>query len=162
MSNKWLYGEKCQKGYQRLLFASAVLTYSFFWLLSKFYDLGRYEEYMRQLDYTVAVMTILAFSPHNILPYSVKRLGTSLQRLLHNIFGGVVFLFLPLLIIFFQARVIEPYPFMGITGLMIISITVVLTAISFLKNGLTGVSELLFINGVSTWTIFITILTLLR
>ncbi|MBN1926064.1 MAG: hypothetical protein JW798_09520 [Prolixibacteraceae bacterium] len=162
LSNKWLYGKDCQKGYQQLLFASAVLTYIFFWLLSKFYDLGEREQFMRQIDYTVAVLTILAFSPHNILPYSFfKRPGTTLQRLLHNIFGGIVFLALPLLIILFQVSVLSDYKFMGITGLVMISILVILVGFSFLKNGLTGTSEILFINGISIWTIFVTIMTIM-
>ncbi len=162
LSNKWLYGKEAQKGYRNLLFASAVLTYVFFWLLSKFYDLGEHEQFMRQIDYTVAVLAILAFSPHNILPYSLfKRPKTTLQRLLHNIFGGVVFVTLPLLIFFFQASILLQYKFMGITGLVMIVILVIMVGYSFLKNGLTGTSEILFINGISIWTIFVTIVTLL-
>ena len=40
LSNKSLYGKRFTRGYKRLLFITALLHFAFFWLLSKYYDLG--------------------------------------------------------------------------------------------------------------------------
>jgi hypothetical protein len=71
-SNKHLYGEKLNRTYKRLLFVFALLTYGFFWLLSRFYDLGEHEKFMNYIDYSFALLTLLAFVPHNMRPYNIK------------------------------------------------------------------------------------------
>lgn len=65
LSNQILYDQKYVKGYKRLLFTLAILNYLFFWLLSKFYDLGENELYMQQVKYSFVVLVLLAFLPHN-------------------------------------------------------------------------------------------------
>jgi len=161
LSNKTLYDKKFKRGYTRLLFVTAVLHYVFFWLLSKYYNLGEHETYMRYINYSFAFFTLLAFVPHNIRPYSFKRLSTTVQRLAHNLLAIFVFLSLPTLIILFQTAVIHSMPFMGIAGLILIGGTLVLTAIYIIRQGLNGISEIFFINGISFWTVFITIFTVL-
>ncbi len=161
LSNKTLYDKRYVRGYTRLLFATAVLHYVFFWLLSKYYNLGEHETYMRYINYSFAFFTLLAFVPHNIRPYSFKRLNTTVQRLVHNLLAIFVFLSLPTLIILFQTAVIHAMPFMGIAGLILIGGTLVLTAIYIIRQGLNGISEIFFINGISFWTVFITIFTVL-
>ena len=161
LSNKTLYDKKFRRGYTRLLFVTAVLHYVFFWLLSKYYNLGEHETYMRYINYSFAFFTLLAFVPHNIRPYSFKRLSTTVQRLAHNLLAIFVFLSLPTLIILFQTAVIHAMPFMGIAGLILIGGTLVLTAIYIIRQGLNGISEIFFINGISFWTVFITIFTVL-
>lgn len=161
LSNKTLYDKRYVRGYTRLLFATAVLHYVFFWLLSKYYNLGEHETYMRYINYSFAFFTLLAFVPHNIRPYSFKRLSTTVQRLAHNLLAIFVFLSLPTLIILFQTAVIHSMPFMGIAGLILIGGTLVLTAIYIIRQGLNGISEIFFINGISFWTVFITIFTVL-
>mgnify|MGYP006883560144 CR=1 FL=1 len=52
LSNKTLYDKKMVRGYTQLLFATAVLHYVFFWLLSKYYNLGAHESYMQYLTYS--------------------------------------------------------------------------------------------------------------
>lgn len=42
-SNKSLYGDKFVKDYKWLVFVSAILTYTFLWLLSEYYQLGEYD-----------------------------------------------------------------------------------------------------------------------
>lgn len=162
LSNKKLYGKMYVRGYKHLLFAIAVLNYLFFWLLTQFYDLGENERLMRQIDYSFAFLTLLAFVPHNIYPYSRKHLKTSIQRLTHNLLAGVVFLTLPALVIMFQTALLPDMHFLGVSGLIIIGGTVLVTLASVLRNGVTGVTEMLFINGISIWSIFITILTFVR
>ena len=161
LSNKTLYDKRYVRGYTRLLFATAILHYVFFWLLSKYYNLGEHETYMRYINYSFAFFTLLAFVPHNIRTYSFKRLNTTVQRLVHNLLAIFVFLSLPTLIILFQTAVIHAMPFMGIAGLILIGGTLVLTAIYIIRQGLNGISEIFFINGISFWTVFITIFTVL-
>lgn len=160
-SNKDLYGKKFVKGYKWMLFLTAILTYVFFWLLTDYYDLGEYERLMRYIDLGFASLALLAFVPHNLKPYNLRSLGPSLQRLLHNLLSVVVFLSLPALIVAFQVTVLPQAKFLGITGLILIGVTVFYVAFSMLKNGIDGGSELSFINGVSAWTILVTIVTLL-
>lgn len=160
LSNKYLYDEKYVSGYKRILFIAALLNYSFFWLLSRLYNLGENVGYMRHAVLCFALLTFLAFIPHNILPYSLlKRPGATLQRLLHNILGMVVFLMLPILSIIFQVLIIKEMFFLGISGLIIITSVVIISFYSLFKNGITGVTEILFINGICIWTIYITIYT---
>lgn len=159
LSNKSLYGDKMLKGYKWLLFCTAILTYAFFWLLSEYYNLGDYDRLMQYIDLGFASLALLAFVPHNIKPYSIKSLAPSLQRIMHNLLSVVVFLSLPALIITFQALMIPESKFLGISGMAIIVITVASVVLSILKNGINGATELLFINGISLWTIFVTIVT---
>jgi hypothetical protein len=161
LSNKSLYDKKYVKAYTEYLFAVAILLYIFFWLLSEYYDLGQYEHLMKLLDYCCLLFTMLAFIPHNIEPYSFKRLKKTMQRLIHNILGGLVFLALPSLIIFFQITIMKTMPFLGISGLVIIGVVVITSAISLFTKGITGLTELLFMNGISIWGIYVTIITIL-
>ncbi|RIH65792.1 hypothetical protein D1164_09070 [Mariniphaga sediminis] len=162
LSNKKLYGKIYVQGYKRLLFATAILNYLFFWLLSLFYDLGENERFMQQINYSFACLTLLAFVPHNIYPYSRKRLVPSLQRLFHNLLALIVFVTLPVLIVMFQTAVLPDLHFLGVSGLVIIGGVVFITLISVLLNGINGVTEMLFINGISIWSIFVTIMTFIR
>ena len=161
LSNKSLYGEKLVKGYKWLLFTTAILTYLFFWFLTQYYDLGAYDKLMQYIDLGFASLALLAFVPHNLKPYSLKSLAPSLQRLLHNLLSVVVFLSLPALIITFQIAILPEAKFLGISGLILIGLTVLSVALSMIKNGINGATELLFINGVSLWTIYVTIVTFL-
>ncbi|WP_026451594.1 hypothetical protein [Aequorivita capsosiphonis] len=160
-SNKDLYGEKFVKGYKRLLFATAILTYLFFWLLTEYYDLGEYHKLIRYIDLGFGSLALLAFVPHNLKPYSLKSLAPSLQRILHNLLGVVVFLSLPALVVTFQVAILPEAKFLGISGIIIIGLTVLSVALSIFKNGINGATELLFINGISFWTIYVTIITFL-
>ena len=162
LSNKSLYGKNYVRGYKQLLFATAVLNYLFFWLLSLFYDLGENGRFMRQIDYSFAVLALLAFVPHNIYPFKRDNLKTNLQRIVHNLLAVVVFLSLPTLVILFQAAILPELWFLGISGLVIIGGTIVVTGISVIKNGVNGVTEMLFINGVSIWSIYVTVNTFIR
>ena len=161
LSNKSLYGNKLVKGYKWMLFGTALLTYAFFWLLTRYYDLGEYDELMQYIDFGFASIALLAFVPHNLKPYSLKSLAPSLQRIMHNLLSVVVFLSLPGLIITFQVIILPEAKFLGIFGMVIIGITVLAVALSILKNGVNGATELLFINGIGLWTIFVTIVTFL-
>ncbi len=121
LSNKDLYGGKIVKGYKWLLFVTAILTYTYFWLLTQYYDLGEYDRLMRYIDLGFASLALLAFVPHNLNPYSLKSLGPSLQRLMHNLLSVVVFLSLPALIVTFQVVVLPEAKFLGISGLVLIA-----------------------------------------
>lgn len=160
-SNKTLYGQKFVKGYKWLLFTTAILTYTFFWLLTIFYDLGEYEKLMQYIDLGFAWLVLLAFVPHNLEPYSLKSLTPSLQRFGHNVLAILVFISLPLLIGTFQSVILPEAKFLGISGLILIGITVLSVAISIIKNGVNGATELLFINGISLWILFVTAVTFL-
>ena len=162
LGNKSLYDPKYAKAYKRLLFAAALLTYLFFWLLSRYYNLGRYEAFMQYIDYSFALITLLAFIPHNIEPYSLKTPGPTIRRLLHNLLAVFLFLALPILIFLFQFAILDDYRFLGIAGLVIISASVVTVVLSGIRYGINGFTEILFINGISSWTIFTTIATFIR
>jgi len=97
------------RGYKRLLFATAILNYLFFWLLSLFYDLGENERYMQQIDYIFAVLALLAFVPRNMFPFKWENLKTNLQRIIHNLLAVIVFLLLPTLVILFQTAIITEF-----------------------------------------------------
>ncbi len=161
-SNKSLYDRRYRKAYKRLLFLMAILTYLFFGLLSWLYDLGQYERFMRHIDYSFAFITLLAFVPHNIEPWSIRTFGLSVQRLLHNVLAVVVFLTLPGLIILFQISILPDNRFPGITGLVIIGLVLLTVLISVIRNGINGASEILFINGISIWCLFVTVVTFIR
>ncbi|HKM31097.1 MAG: hypothetical protein GX281_04645 [Bacteroidales bacterium] len=162
LSNKALYDKRLVKGYTRLLFITALLHYAFFWLLSHYYDLGQNEVYMQYMLYSFVLLTLLAFVPHNMKPYSFKSLSSSMQRLLHNLLAFVVFLTLPVLIVIFLTAINSTLPFLGITGFVIIGCTAFFTLFSLIRHGLTGACEMIFITGVSLWTIFVTIFTVLH
>ena len=162
LSNKNLYGKNYVRGYKQLLFATAILNYLFFWLLSLFYDLGENERFMQQIDYSFAVLALLAFVPHNIYPFKPENLKTNLQRIVHNLLAVIVFLSLPTLVILFQTAILPELWFLGVSGLIIIGGTVFITGISVLKNGVNGVTEMFFINGISFWSIYVTINTFIR
>ncbi|NDV46531.1 hypothetical protein D0T49_05675 [Paludibacter sp. 221] len=157
-----LYGKKYRLGYTRLLFAAAILNYFFFGLLSEFYNLGDFAPFIKYINYSGAFLAILAFISHNIAPYRFEFLHKNIQRILHNLFAVLVFLSLPTLIVLFEIARLPSCHFIAITGLVIIGIVAILTAWSILKNGVNGFSELLFINGISIWSIFTTIVTILR
>ncbi|QFZ53565.1 hypothetical protein FEZ18_01440 [Oceanihabitans sp. IOP_32] len=161
LSNKSLYGNTFVKGYKWMLFGTAIFTYVFFWLLTQYYDLGQHTKLMQYIDLGFASLALLAFVPHNLKPYSFKSLGPTLQRLLHNVLAVVVFLSLPALIITFQAILIAipEMQFLGLSGMAIIVLTVIAVGLSILKNGVNGATELLFINGVGLWTLFVTAVT---
>lgn len=159
LSNKNLYGKTYVKVYKRLLFASAVLNYTFFWLLSEYYDLGENERLMQQMDYSFAFLAFLAFVPHNMYPYSRKFFASNIQRIIHNLLAIIVFITLPVLIIMFQAAILSELHFIGLTGLIIIMGVIVIVLFSVIRNGINGVAEILFINGISIWSIFITLAT---
>ena len=162
LSNKSLYGDKFIKGYKWGLFVTALLTYAYFWLLTNYYDLGEYDKLLRYTDLGFVSLAALAFVPHNLKPYSLRSLPKSLQRFLHNLLAIVVFLSLPALIITFQVSILTEFKFLGISGLIVIGLTVASVALSMLKNGVNGASELLFINGISFWTVFVTLITFLN
>ena len=162
LSNKNLYGEKYVRAYKRLLFATAILNYLFFWLLSLFYDLGEHVRFMRQIDYSFAVLALLAFVPHNMSPFKLENLKPNLQRIIHNLLAVIVFLSLPTLVILFQTAILPELWFLGVTGLAIIGGTILVTGISVIKNGVNGITEMLFIDGISIWSIFVTIMTFIR
>ncbi len=162
LSNKELYGKNFQRGYKRLLFATAILNYLFFWLLSLFYDLGENERLIRHIDYSFAFLTLLAFVPHNIYTYKWENLKTNLQRITHNLLAIIVFISLPTLIIIFQTAVFKSHSILGLTGLIIIGLTVFTVGYSIIKKGVNGITEMLFINGISIWSIFVTIITFIR
>ncbi|MFA5769659.1 MAG: hypothetical protein WC871_08995, partial [Bacteroidales bacterium] len=61
----------------------------------------------------------------------------------------------------FQSAIIESMPFLGIAGLILIGGTLVLTAVYIIRQGVNGISEIFFINGISFWTVFVTIYTVL-
>ncbi len=162
LSNKDLYGKTYVRKYKRLLFATAFLNYLFFWLLSLFYDLGENERFMQQIDYSFAFLTLLAFVPHNISPYGFRNIAANIQRILHNLLAVIVFITLPVLIVLFQVAVLPDLSFLGVSGLIIIGFVVLAVLTSIIKNGINGVTEILFINGISIWSIFISILTLIK
>ena len=162
LSNKNLFGDTYVKAYKRLLFATAILNYLFFWLLSEFYDLGKNERFMRQIDTSFAFLTLLAFVPHNFYPYSRRNLALSIQRILHNLLAIVVFITLSMLIILFQTAILSDLHFIGLTGLIIIIVVILIVLFPIIRNGVNGVAEILFINGISIWSIFITITTFIK
>ncbi|RIJ50783.1 DUF998 domain-containing protein [Maribellus luteus] len=161
LSNKSLYGKEFERGYTLLLFTMAILLYTFFWLLTKYYNLGKHARLMRIITYTFASLALLAFVPHNIQPYSWHSLAPSLQRFLHNILAVVVFLSVPTLIITFQVAILKKLPFIGITGICILGLVILIMAYLLVSNGLNGIAEIFFIDGISVWIIFVSVATVL-
>ncbi len=162
LSNESLYGKEFEKGYTVLLFTMAILLYAFFWLLTKYYSLGKHERLMRIITYTFASLALLAFVPHNIEPYSWHNLAPSLQRIMHNVLAVVVFISVPTLIMAFQVSILKQLPFIGIVGMSILGLVVLTMTYLLVTNGLNGVAEIFFINGISVWIIFVSVGTVLR
>ena len=160
LSNKSLYSINTARGYTRLLLLTAALHYVFFWLLTEYYFLGSEERYLKYVNYSSVAITMLGLLRHNMLPYSFKTLRSAIQRASHNIIAVLVFLLVPGLIITFQILILDRYIFLGIGGLVIIGLTLIMLVHSIIKNGLNGISELIFINGLSLWSIFTAVGTL--
>lgn len=161
LSNKSLYNKSTARGYTRLLLLTAALHYVFFWLLTEYYFLGEEERYLKYVDYSSIALTMLALVRHNMLPYSFKTLRAAIQRAGHNIVAVLVFLLIPGLIITFQILVLgDGRIFLGMGGLIIIGLTLVGLVHSVIKGGLNGITELVFINGLSLWSIFTAVVTL--
>ncbi|MDD2527444.1 MAG: hypothetical protein PHT26_05390 [Lentimicrobiaceae bacterium] len=136
LSNKNIYGERYKKGYKWLLFSTALFTYLFFWLLTRYYDLGEHERLMGYINLSFVSLALLAFMPHNIEPYSLKSLAPTLQRFLHNVLAVIVFLTLPALIITFQVIILQDFIFLGISGLIIIAINLLSVLLAIFKKRL--------------------------
>ncbi len=161
LSNKMLYDRKLNIGYTVLLLATALLQYLFFWLLSQYYFPGPEKKLLTYLDYSVAGLTLLACTHHNMLPLSFRTLRAALLRIGHNVFAVAVFVLLPALIIVFQSLIIDDHRVLGIGGFIIVGAMILLTLVSAIRQGINGVTELIFINGLSLWSIFITLVTVL-
>ncbi|MFV0376043.1 MAG: DUF998 domain-containing protein [Mangrovibacterium sp.] len=162
LSNEQLYGKEFERGYIVLLFTMAILLYAFFLLLTKYYELGKHEKLMRRITLTCALLALLAFVPHNMQPYSWQSWGMSLQRLMHNLLAVLVFVSVPVLIATFQLSIINQLRFIGIAGLCILCFVVLVMGYLLVANGLNGIAELFFINGISAWIIFVSISTVFR
>lgn len=113
------------------------------------------------MDICVASLTLLAFVPYDMSPYSLKNISNTLQRLVHNILGLTVFISITILIISFQSIILKKFVILGISGFIIIFFTIITTLYGLIKDGLNGFTELSFINGTSLWIITTTILTVL-
>ena len=161
LSNKRIYGRVYLRGYKWMMFAMAVSCLVFFRLLVEFYDLHARENLLNYADYTAIFLISLAFLPHNMQPISFRHLGRSLQRILHNIMALLVFITLPALIITFHIAILTELPVLAISGMVIVAAMVLITIWSVIANGLNGVSELIFINGISIWGIVVTVFTVL-
>ena len=162
LSNKRFFGKKYLKGYTRYLFLTGILTYIFFWLLFQYYDLGAHERLMQYTNICFAAFTLLAFVPHSEQVFSTKKLLSSLLRINHNLLATTVFLGLSILIISFQWAVLEAFPLMGLSGMVIILGVLISVTLSILKFGVTGLTELVFINGIRIWSLFVTVFTVLN
>jgi len=158
---KKLYGNKYIKNYRKLLFIIALLLYIYFWLLVEHYDIKKHKNLLKIIDICVTSLTLLAFVPYDMNPYSIKNLSNTLQRLFHNLLSLTVFLSILILTVTFQNIIIKKYLFLGIIGFVIIFFTIFSIIYGLIKDGLNGFTELSFINGISIWIIFTTIYTVL-
>lgn len=161
LSNKRLYGTESLKAYKWMLFGMALSTLIFFRLLIEYYDLHSFENLLSYADYVALFLICLAFIPHNIQPISIHHLKKSFQRILHNMLAFLVFILLPMLIITFQLKLLPDSPLLGISGLIIICSVVLLTLWAIIVHGLNGISELILINGISIWSLYVTVITFL-
>jgi len=141
---KKLYGTKYLKNYRKLLFITAILLYLYFWLLIEYYEIKKYKNILKIMDICVTSITLLA-----------------LQRLIHNLLGLTVFVSIILLTLTFQIVIIKKFFLLGISGFIIILLTIFTTIFALIKNGLNGFTELSFINGISIWIIVTSILTII-
>jgi len=162
LSNRRFFGKKYMKGYSRFLFLTGILTYIFFWLLFQYYDLGEHERLMQYTNICFAAFTLLAFVPHSEQEFNLKKIWPSLLRINHNLLAMTVFLGLSVLIISFQWALLVKQPFLGISGLIIIFGVLITVGFSMFRHGVTGLTELVFINGIRIWSLFVTVLTVLN
>ncbi|MDR0371658.1 MAG: hypothetical protein LBH80_07405 [Prevotellaceae bacterium] len=161
LSIRDMYGDKFRKGYSWLLFSAAALTYIFFVLLSEFYCLGEYDRFIEYINYCSFYFVVLAFIPLNLYPYKKENVKHNIRRILHNVFAALVFVTLAALVVLFHIATYEEHPVFGLIGLLIIGLTVAVMIWSIIKNSLNGFSELIFINGIGIWSIFVTVMTML-
>lgn len=162
LSNKEIYSLRMAKGYTRILIATAVIHHVFFLLLTEYYFLEEDGRFLKIVSYSSFALLMLGLLRHNILPYSFKTLRATIQRLSHNIAAAVVFILLPLLIIIFQSLVIGDHLFLGVGGFIIIGLTLFVLLLYIIRHGLDGIAELIFINGLSSWSIFVAAVTLFQ
>ena len=161
VSNKDLYGKKTAYNYTAIILLIALLHYIFFWLLSQYYFAGSEGKLLTYLDYSVAGLTLLALFRHNIVPYSLKTLRECVLRFGHNLWAVVVFVSLPALIIVFQSLIVESHKFLGIGGFIIIGLTILAFIVSVIyERKINGVNEIIFISGISVWSIFVMLVTI--
>lgn len=162
ISIKEIYGKKYHTGYTYLLFLAAILNYAFFWLLTEIYDLYEFDDIVKYIDSSCFFLVILSFIPFNLVPYKKENIRYNLKRIFHNIFAAFVFVSLTILIIIFNLILLGRFPLLSIIGFIIIGITMILLFIDVKRNSITGFSELLFIDGLSLWSIFVTVFTVLK
>jgi hypothetical protein len=145
-----------------VLFLIAFLTLIFFWLLTEKFELRGHQKIMKWLSYSVSLLVLLAFFPHNIARFKWHNFNQSVIRILHNLSAILVFFSISMLVITFQIEILPENRFAGIVGLVIIGSTLISMLLFMIHNQVNSITEEIFIFGICCWEIFILIMVLLN
>lgn len=162
LGNRRLFGKKMSEGYTEVLFVIAILTLGFFWLLIHKFNFTNHNVIWEWLILAVVSIILLALVHHNMQAFSRKNFYLNLIRILHNVVAVLVFISLPVLMYKFDVFLFHTRQVVAVMGYCIISCTIVAVVASvIIKRKMTGVSELVFIAGISAWNLITGIVSLL-
>lgn len=154
LSNSKIYGNYMARKYRSILFVSSVVFMVFFHLLVIKFEFQHNGELLTIVNWICILLFALAFIPHNRMPLNSENKYMVFQRVFHNTVAFIVFIGIPSSIILYQMLVIQVDPVYGKTGLYIASFNTIATIVTFFKKGITAISEVVYISGVSIWSLF--------
>lgn len=154
LSNKTLFGRKMSEGYTEVLFALAIFTLVFFWLLIKKLNFTADHAIWEWLIIAIFSLILLAFAHHNMVPFKRQNLYLNIIRIIHNLLAAMVFISLPVLMIRFDHYFYQAHEIVSLVGYIVVAITLIatLSAIIIMRK-MTGIAEMIFIIGISLWNI---------
>nr|NQU89152.1 DUF998 domain-containing protein [Bacteroidota bacterium] len=154
MSNRSLFGKKMSEGFTEVLFVTGILTFAFFWLMIRKLGFANDHKIWEWLIISTISTILLAFAHHNIIPFRIRNIYPNIIRIIHNILAVIVFISLPILILWFDRFLLPDKKLIAIAGIFIIGATIMATVISIIvKKKLTGITEISFVIGISVWNI---------
>jgi hypothetical protein len=154
MSNSKMYGNDMARKYKRIVFVSSLVFMVFFHLLVRKFEFQHNEELLTIVNWICILLFALALIPHNKLPLNSENKAKVIQRVFHNALALIISLGIPASMILYQLLVIQVDPVYGRTGLYIVSFNTLATLITFFRKGITATSEVVYISGVSIWSLF--------
>jgi len=154
LSNSSNYGNHMARKYKGILFISSAVFSVFFHLLVVKFDFQHNNDFLTIVNWICVLIVALALIPHNNQPFNSENRYMVLQRVFHNTLAFIVLTGIPASIILYQLLVIQIDPVYGRTGLLIASVNTLATIITFFRNGITALSEVVYISGVSIWSLY--------
>lgn len=154
LSNKDLFGKKTAIGFRRALIGFALFAMVYFELMTEKFGLEGYERMGRALSVFLIGLLLLAFIPHNNLPFKRKYWFHNCLRVMHNLVALVVFLALPDALFLYQFAFVDINPTLGNIGLIFGVISMLVSIVAFFRYKISGIFELMHMISMGAWILF--------